>query len=211
MEADGHSIGLPERQSLRRVAQGAAVLSLTMAVVGLGMVVASFVTNGGIDRLPVHLHIHFFVALVFSFFALLILKRHPQHTVGWLTMVVGFTASLQFLINGYIAFDRDVIIGNTDTALNVAILLDNIVWWPIEALPFTLIPLFFPDGKLPSPRWPAVVIIVVLAVLSGMLTEFHPRPVAFANTIYNPACIKDSGPILEKLGVLSLVLMVIGG
>src|SRR5262245_31748164 len=104
MKADGESGNLPERQSLRRIAQGVAVLSLTMAVVGLGMVVASFIANGGTDRLPVHLHIHFFVALVFSFFALLILKRHPQHTVGWLTMIVGFAASLQFLINGYIAF-----------------------------------------------------------------------------------------------------------
>src|SRR5262245_24795808 len=211
IQAGGRSVSLLERQPRQPIARTITALNVAMTLLGLSLVVASFVANGGTDRLPVHLHIHFFVALVFSFFALLILKRHPQHTVGWLTMVVGFAASLQFLINGYIAFDRDVIIGNPDTALNFAILLDNIVWWPIEALPFTLIPLFFPDGTLPSPRWRAVVIIVVLAVLSGMLTEFHPRPVAFANTIYNPACIKDSGPILEKLGVLSLVLMVIGG
>jgi len=132
MKADSRSVNLPERQLLRRVAQSATVLSLTMVLVGLGMVVASFIANGGVINLAPHLYVHFFIALVFSVFALVILNRHPQHTIGWLIMLVGCTASLQFLINGYMAFDEDVLIGNPDTALNLAILLDNIVWWPIE-------------------------------------------------------------------------------
>jgi hypothetical protein len=211
MKADGRSVNLPERQPLRRVAQSATVLSLTMALVGLGMVVASFIANGGTVNLAPHLYIHFFIALVFSVFALVILNRHPQHTVGWLIMVVGYTASLQFLINGYIALDEDVLIGNPDTALNLAILLDNIVWWPIEVLPVTLILLYFPDGKLLAPPWRIVTVATVLGLLCGMLTGFHPGPTALGFAVHNPAGIKGSERVLDALLMVSPVLLSIGG
>lgn len=211
MKADGGGANLPERQPLRRVAQGATVLNLTMALVGLGMVVASFIANGGTVNLASHLYVHFLIALVFSVFALVILNRHPQHTVGWLIMVVGCTAALQFLINGYIAFDEDVLIGNPDTALNLAILLDNIVWWPIEVLPFTLILLYFPDGTLLAPPWRIVTIATVLGLLCGMLTGFHPGPTALGFAVHNPAGIKGSERILDALLIVSPVLLSIGG
>src|SRR5215813_7133776 len=211
MEEDGRSVSLPERQRLRQVAQIATVLSLTMALVGLSMVVASFIANGGIINLAPHLYTHFFIALVFSVFALVILKRHPQHTVGWLIMLVGCTASLQFLISGYIALDEDVIIGNPDTALNLAILLDNIVWWPIEVMPFTLILLYFPDGKLLSPLWRIVVIVTVVGLLCGMLVGFHPGPTALGFTVHNPAGIKGSEHVLDALLLVCPVLFSLGG
>jgi signal transduction histidine kinase len=211
MKADGRSVNLPERQRFRRVAQSATVLSLTMALVGLGMVVASFIANGGTVNLAPHLYIHFFIALVFSVFALVILNRHPQHTVGWLIMVVGCTASLQFLINGYIALDEDVLIGNPDIALNLAILLDNIVWWPIEVLPVTLILLYFPDGKLLAPPWRIVTVATVLGLLCGMLTGFHPGPTALGFAVHNPAGIKGSERVLDALLMVSPVLLSIGG
>src|SRR5215470_12738425 len=206
MKANGRSVNLLERQPLTRVAQSATVLSLTVALVGLGMVVASFIANGGTVNLAPHLYVHFFIALVFSVFALVILTRHPKHTVGWLIMLVGCTASLQFLISGYIALDEDVLIGNPDIALNLAILLDNIVWWPIEVLPFTLILLYFPNGKLLSPRWRIVVIVTVVGLLCGMLVGFHPGPKALGFTVHNPAGIKGSEHVLDALLLVCPVL-----
>jgi hypothetical protein len=211
MKADGRSVNLLERQPLRHVAQSATVLSLIMALVGLGMVVASFIANGGVINLAPHLYIHFFIALVFSVFALVILNRHPQHNIGWLIMLVGCTASLQFLINGYMAFDEDVLIGNPDTALNLAILLDNIVWWPIEVLPFTLILLYFPDGKLLAPPWRIVVIVTLLGLLCGMLAGLHPGPTALGFAVHNPAGIKGSEHVLDALLIVSPMLLSIGG
>src|SRR5215813_6795452 len=211
MEADGRRISLPGRQPLRPVARTITALNVAITLLGLSMVVASFITNGGTDRLPVHLHIHFLIALVFSVFALVILKRHPQHTVGWLIMFVGCAASLQFLISGYIALDKDVLIGNPDTALNLAILVDNIVWWPIEVLPFTLILLYFPDGTLLAPPWRIVTVATMLGLLCGMLTGFHPGPTALGFTIYNPAGIKGSEHVLDALLIVSPVLLSISG
>src|SRR5262245_51259566 len=107
MKADGRSVNLPERQPLQPIARTITALNVAMMLLGLSLVVASFVANGGTVRVPTNIYIRFFVArffvaLGFSFLALLILKRRPRHTVGWLTMVVGFFASLQFLIDGYI-------------------------------------------------------------------------------------------------------------
>jgi len=212
MEAVGLELSIPERQPLRQFARLVTVLNVAMTLVGLGMVIASFIANGGTVNLPPHLYIHFFIALVFSIFALLILKRHPQHTVGWLIMLVGFAAAFQFLIKGYIAFDKDVLIGNPDTVLNLAILLNHIVWWPIQVVPYTLVLLYFPDGRLLSARWRIVAIITVLGMLFGMITGFHPGPIPeWGITEPNPAGIKGSEHFLEGLAVVYSVLLLIGG
>ena len=208
MEAVSLKLGVSERQPLRQVAGAVTALNVVMTLLGLGMVVASFIANGGTINLAPHLYVHFFIALVFNIFGLLILKRHPQHTVGWLIMLVGFTAALHFLINGYRAFDEDVLVGNPDTMLNLAILLNHIVWWPIQIVPYTLVLLYFPDGKLLSPRWRIVVIITVLGILFGMITGFHPGPVPeWGITEPNPAGIKGSERFLEGLATVYTVLL----
>ncbi|MCA9911674.1 MAG: hypothetical protein KC519_23625, partial [Anaerolineae bacterium] len=186
-------------------------LNLAMLLLGLSMLAASFIANGGTVNLPAHLYLNPFIALVFSVLGLLILKHQPQNTVGWLMMIVGLTAGFQFFIKGYVAFDEDVLIGNSDTQLNLAILLNNIIWWPIQVLPYSLILLYFPDGKLLSPRWRIVTIITLLGLFFGMLTGFHPGPIPeWGLTEPNPAGIQGSEDFLEGLAVVYTPLFVIG-
>ncbi len=214
MDTVGLSINLSERQSLRQIAIARTLtwLNVAMLLLGLSMLAASFIANGGRVNLPTHLYMHPFIALVFGWLGLLILKHQPRNTVGWLIMIVGLTAGFQLLVKGYVAFDQDVLTGNPDTLLNLAILLNNVIWWPIQVLPYTLILLYFPDGKLLSPRWRIVTIITLLGLICGMLTGFHPGPVPqWGITQTNPAGIQGSERFLEGLAGVYTVLLAIGG
>jgi signal transduction histidine kinase len=211
MEADSLKFSVPKRQPLTQLAMVVTVINLAMVLAGTAMVVASFTANREFINLSAHIYPFPFIAIVFSIFGLLILNSHPKNTVGWLILIVAFWAGLHFLVNGYMAFDEDVIVGNPDTALHIAILLNHIVWWPVQVIPLTLILLYFPDGKLLSPRWRIVAISTVLGLVLGMLTGFHPGPVPeWGITEPNPAGIKGSEQFLERLGMVYPVPLFIG-
>jgi signal transduction histidine kinase len=212
MKAGSLDITKPESRSLTQMAWVAAILTLVMLLVGVGMVAASFSANGGTINLSTHIYFFPLIAIVFGIMSLLILNHHPRHTVGWLYMVVGFMAGLHFLVNAYMAFDEDVLLGNPDTALHIANLLNHIVWWPVLVLPFTLVLLYFPDGKLLSPRWRIVVFATAAGLFIGILTAFHPGPIpAWGITEPNPAGIKGSERLLETLGMIYLPLLLFAG
>jgi signal transduction histidine kinase len=117
------------------------------------------------------------VAVAFSFVpvAALILSRHPRHRVGWIMMWVGVACPLQ-LAAGQVAR----MIGGPETLLVDAPLPVAFLWWlpnmmwilgvtPI----FALLPLFFPNDRLPSPRWrwlvwASITVIVVIAAGFGL-------------------------------------------
>jgi signal transduction histidine kinase len=212
MRAFDQVLQTPERQPQTRIARLASILTLVMVLVGLAMVAASLYANGGTINLKFHIYFRPFIATAFTITGLLILKHHPKHTVGWLILTVGFFAGLHFLVNAFRAFDQDVLLGNPDTAYNIATLLNHIVWWPIETLPYTLILLYFPDGKLLSPRYRISAGATVLGIILGIITGFHPGPIPeWGITDLNPAGIQGSEHILEALAPIYLVLFLIGG
>ena len=130
--------------------------------------------------------------------------------VHWLYTVFASTARSHFLVNAYIAFDEDVLIGNPETDLHLAILLNQMAWWPVLVLPFTLMLLYFPEGKLLSPRWRIVINATVLSLVFGMITTFHPRPdKEWGITEPNPAGIKGSERLLERLAIIYMALFFI--
>ena len=207
----GLNLAMPERRSLKQLAWAVTILTLAMLLVGVGMTGASFVANEGNVNLLSYINLFPLIAVVFSFLGLLILKHHPRHTVGWLIMIVGFTAGLNVLLGGYYAFDKDVLLGNSDKALHIADLLGHIIWWPVLILPITLVVLYFPDGKLLSPRWRIVAIATLLGLLCGMLTAFHSEPVLVMD-IGNPNLpdTKASDRFLAGLAIVSTSLLLIG-
>lgn len=122
--------------------------------------------------------------LVFSVIGALILSRHPRLSVGWMFVFIGAGFDLEMLITRYgvnAALDHR-------TAEPFVAWISNWLWAPTLLLIATGVPLYFPDGRLPSRRWILASWLTVLAIgLSAFVGAFRPGPfdVPFDN-IPNP-------------------------
>jgi len=127
-----------------------------------------------LGRLPLEERIPevLFVALPVPFAAAgaLIAARRPGHRIGWLLLVGSLAISTAQLSWGYGAYGGDA--GPRLPGAAVVGWVGNWIPWPALAA-FALLLLWFPDGRLPSPRWRPVawamvgccaVIMVFLAV-----------------------------------------------
>jgi len=198
-------------QSLTQIVRVALFLTLVMTITGTGLGLAFSVIEAGSFNLFSLFDFVPWETMVFSFLGLLILKRHPKHTVGWLFLFVGFNSGFNTLFYSYMDFDQYVLIGNANTLLRYVTVLGHMIWWPILILPVTLVLLYFPDGKLLAPRWRIVAIAALLGMICGMLTAFHSEPY-WVMDIGNPDLpnLKASDRFLAGLAYVSMGLLLIG-
>jgi MFS family permease len=113
--------------------------------------------------------------MVFSVLAALIIARQPRNRVGWLMMVVALA------LNNPV----DPIVGRfQDPPETVTLGLWLLFWlsgwsWIPVIFPIFLIPLYFPTGDLPSPRWRwvprlAIGLWILFMIVSAFLSEGGP-------------------------------------
>jgi hypothetical protein len=113
--------------------------------------------------------------VVFSVLAALIIARQPGNRVGWLMMIVALSASNPATIFA------ETLPGPPEAmtlGLWLALWLDGWAWIP-TIFPILLIPLYFPTGQPPTPRWRwvsrlAVVMWIVFALLAAFGEEIGP-------------------------------------
>jgi signal transduction histidine kinase len=101
----------------------------------------------------------------------LILSRHPRHRVGWLMLWIGLAAPAQILAGKVAELLAPAGAPVSQWPLPVQVLAWIPAWlWAPAVLPLILLlPLHFPDGALPGPRWrfvrwAAYAVIALLAV-----------------------------------------------
>ena len=82
----------------------------------------------------------------------------------------------------------------------------------VEVVPIAIVtvivPLHFPDGRLPSPRWRWVQRLMVLAIASSTVASlFGPGPYGTAD-LANPLYAPGLAPLLDALGAVALLAAV---
>jgi signal transduction histidine kinase len=96
----------------------------------------------------------------------------PRYAGGWLLLVTGATFLLGQIANLW-AYAGIAAEGTPTGTAAWALWVDNWIYPPALVPFFVLLPLTFPDGRLPSPRWrPVAVVAVALAGLLVLLGAF---------------------------------------
>jgi len=143
---------------------------------------------------------YYIVALTFPLVGLLILRRQPRNTIGWMLMSIGGVSGLGALAVNYAAYGLLVDPGSVPGP-GVAAALAEGSWVPWIGLMGILI-LVYPDGHLPSPRWRpvawlfAVTIVIVTAAIILLPWTLEEAPVA---EMANPLGSQSAEPVLTVL------------
>ncbi len=161
-------------------------LTLTTIVVSVTNAIVSFVGQPArVDPLET-LVWGLTLPLVFSVLAALIVSRQPRNRVGWLMMIIGLAGGLNNLLQLVMAPYTFSPPDQLTIGLWLTIYVGGTGWIPL-IFPLFLIPLYFPTGSPPSPRWRWVTWLAL-----GMVMTFYILAALTANletpnwTITNP-------------------------
>ena len=89
--------------------------------------------------------------VVFAIVAALIVSRQPRNTIGWVLMVpVGL-----YVVGGPIAsYIERLAPSSPDPTVAILLMAWFNTWnWLLLIIPLLYIPLLFPNGQSPTPRW----------------------------------------------------------
>ncbi|HVM01643.1 MAG TPA: histidine kinase [Acidimicrobiales bacterium] len=145
------------------------------------------------------------VAVAFPALGAFIVSRRPANVVGWLWLAtagvaVAFLAE-QYAVHALIA-DPGSLPGGTWAAWVAAF-----VWLPGYLALWTLVPLVFPDGRLPSPAWRPVLWVAAALIATATLGAALTTENAASPSTRNPLAIEslpDLGGPAQALAVLVL-------
>jgi hypothetical protein len=141
-----------------------------------------------------------------------LVSRLPRHRIGWLLVLGGLVLAASGATSGLADYGLTVHPGAVPGAVWLA-WVSEWTWAPEIACLFVLLPLYYPSGGVPSPRWRVVVVIAAALVLVGgvasALSPWAPDPFP----VDNPLALGGvAGSVTSFLSnVLGTGLVVSGG
>ena len=183
-----------------------AIAAWVIAVASIGVYVVMPFLDPKTDSSAVF----FFGAATASFVivGLLLVGRAPGNRIGPMLVLTGVLLALAFGLSSYAILGKAAIppwpgIGYA------AVFSDALFLYPI-VLALIGIPLVFPDGRLISPRWRWVVVLVVVAMAAQTFQYLIDPDTAGAAGIDNPFGNPALEPLARFLGGFSSATSVIG-
>lgn len=192
-------------------------LSWTLFVVAAALAFASAALNTlwGLQvravgaPLPSHVIVGYtspVTAIAYAAAGLLISARRPRNPVGWLFGGLGVLFGLVALLPVYVAEPSPF--GGQPPLHTPAVWLDQWLWLPAIAIPFTILLLYF-NGRLPSPRWRPVAWGAGLGILLLIVgTALHPTPDVGPGGPANPYGLAGSEALMD--GIISAGYLLFG-
>jgi hypothetical protein len=148
----------------------------------------------------------FFIPLM-SYVAVggLVASRRSRNPVGWLFLVTAVCFALQSLAIEYATYGLLTDPGSLPAARAMA-WLQTWIWVPGVMSLLIFLPLYFPDGRLVSPRWRWVVgFALFVVILMAIHDAFVPGDTRDAGLV-NPLSVEALRPALDFLGSVTFPL-----
>ncbi len=138
------------------------------------------------------------ITLLFGGVGALVVNRQPHNAVGWLLWLTGALVGLSMASTAFAVWS----LGAFETQPPPAVLAGWITQWmfsPTLVIALLVLPLLFPDGRLPSRRWRwAVGFAVLTAVAAGLPDMLQPGTLG-PTTIPNPTAWTGDPALLDAL------------
>lgn len=133
-------------------------------------------------------------------------SRRPANPIGWLFVAGAAAFALMAMASEYAMYGLVTRPGSLPGALAFG-WLHAVLIVPVVVVMYALIPLVFPNGRLISPRWRAVLwLAIAWAVLETMLTALRPGELQNLPGVANPLGVASLRPVTELVADPSLAV-----
>jgi len=181
--------------------------SLALMVFSIPLFLASRYVENRIEAYLVNLVL---AALAFSTVGALVAFRRRENPIGWLLLGTGMLYATEVFAGNYSTYAFSTDQGSLPGGVAAAWLTSWVWILGGSLIPFVF--LFFPDGRLPSPRWrPLAWLVLVNAALAVAPYAFVPGPLEDfpqESPVINPVGIEGSASILNLFAKFSIFLLV---
>lgn len=200
--------GQPQQKSrmVARLAWITAINSILLAGLALIIAVRQAVVSGSYTMLITHQTLTPFITIGFAVIGALVTTRQPKNLIGWIFEVVGSLFALTALTAALAESQL-----NLPLLYNIAAWFNAWLWIPAILLPWTFVPLLFPNGRLLSARWRIIAGAGAVGLLFVCLsTMFSPGPVPESSLTENPFGVAGAKTFLDLINLLGSVFIGIG-
>ena len=202
--------GGSSRATWRRPAVWAVVAALTVSLAMVAFSVASFVMPGSAqlpdrpDELDAVALLQFPLALgvllSYSVVGAILAVRRPGNPIGWMILVIGMGYAFSLFTTEYVG--RSVALGANLPGYRVVDWMSSWVPTVMVGLAVMWVPLLFPDGHLPSPRWRPFAWLAAIGFAAQATTDAR----TVDGLLPNP--IEVEGPMVDAIGLLASAFVV---